>query len=188
LAGLAAASRGLAARLDDPAAVQQIWERIASFRAHKTLQYTVPELAAGTFEVTLSLREDPAAADSVEVTIPDAAPTVVINLPAESRQLTLESLDEPVAISLSTTVGWLDGQERSLQSAELLVNGVVAQAIDPARIAQFQAEVPNFLYGANIVQVTIVDELGQRATSPPITLAIVEARRACRRRFSQAGH
>lgn len=178
LASLAAESRGLTARLDQPDQVQAIWNRIGDFRLHDVFQYRPEELAGGTFGVTISLRENPDVQATTSVVISTAAPTVAINLPAESRQLTLESLEEPVDLSFSTEVSWLDGTERAIESAQLIVNGVVVQEIDVTDLDRFTAEISNFNYGPNTVQVAILDEQGLRATSPEITLTVLQGETA----------
>ncbi|MCI0397701.1 MAG: FHA domain-containing protein [Chloroflexi bacterium] len=174
LAEVAAGSRGLAARLDQPGEVQAIWSRIASFRDHTVVQYTADNVAGGDYQVVVSLQSDPNARDETTVTVPAGAPSVTINLPPESREITLPSLDTPVQLSFSTTVTWLDGVPRQLTSAELLVNGVVVQNIDVNNIERFTAQISNFQYGTNTVQVAVVDEQGRRATSPEIALVVNE--------------
>jgi hypothetical protein len=174
LSELAQATGGLYSQLDQSEGLAAIWERIASFRTHSTIQYRPDTLSGGTFDVVLSLRDDPEVQDSTSVTVPDTAPSVIINLPAESRELTLEDLEEPVALSFSTSLSWLDEVEREIVSAQLLVNGALAQEIDIRDIDQFRAEISNFSFGPNTVQVAVEDELGQQATSPAITLNVAE--------------
>jgi hypothetical protein len=176
LSDLAQATGGLHSQLNEDEGLQAIWNRIASFRTHETIQYRPENLSGGTYEVSLSLKDDPEVLDSTTVTIPISAPSVSINLPAESRQLTLENLDEPVVLSFSTTISWLDGVERELSAARLLVNGAEAQEIDIRDVDQFRAEISNFSFGPNKVQVSVEDELGQKATSPAIVLNIGEGK------------
>ena len=174
LSELAQATGGLYSQLEQAEGLAAIWERIADFRMHSTIQYRPETLSGGTFDVVLSMRDNPEVQDSISVTVPDTAPSVIINLPAESRQLTLETLEEPVELSFSTSVSWLDEVEREITSAQLLVNGAVAQDIDIRDLDQFRAEITNFSFGPNTVQVVIEDELGQQATSPALTLNVAE--------------
>jgi hypothetical protein len=174
LSQLAQATGGLHAQLGQEDALQAIWQRIGQFRTHDLIQYRPENLSGGPQEVSLALKDDSAAQDSTTVTVPASAPSVTIDLPVESRQLTLEQLDEPVMLSFSTTVSWLDGVERELTAAQLMVNGTVAQDIDVRDIEQFRAEIANFSYGPNTIQIVIEDELGQKATSPAISLDIGE--------------
>lgn len=174
LAQVAAASGGVAANLNDSAELQAIWERILAFRNHRVIQYQPENLTSGAAEVVLSLVDDPTLQATTTVTISPAAPSVTLNLPPESRQLTLESLDEPITLSLSATASWLDGVERELQNAELLVNGTVVQAVDVRDLDRFKAEISSFDYGPNTIQVRIVDEAGAQAISPAVTLTILE--------------
>jgi hypothetical protein len=85
LSQLAQATGGLHSRLDQGEDIQAIWNRIAGFRNHATIQYRPENLSGGTYDVALSLLDDPAVQDSTTVTVPDTAPGVVINLPVESR-------------------------------------------------------------------------------------------------------
>ena len=174
LSELAQATGGLYSQLDQAEGQAAIWDRIAGFRTHSTIQYRPESLSGGTFDVVLSLRDDPETQDSASVTVPNTAPSVIINLPTESRQLTLESLEEPVMLSFSTTVSWLDEVEREITSAQLMVNGAVAQEIDVRDLDEFRAEIANFSFGPNTIQVAVEDELGQKATSPSITLNVAE--------------
>ena len=174
LSQLAQATGGLHSQLDQGEGMQAIWNRIAGFRTHATIQYRPENLSGGTYDVILGLLDDPAVQDSTTVTVPNTAPSVVINLPPESRQLTLESLEEPVVLSFSTSVSWLDDVERQLTSAQLLVNGAVAQEVDVRDVDQFRAEITNFSFGPNTVQIAVEDELGQQATSPAVVLNVAE--------------
>jgi hypothetical protein len=172
LSQLAQATGGLYSQLDQAEGLEAIWNRIVALRTHNTIQYRPDNLAAGVQEVILSLKDDPAVRDSTTVTIPASAPSVTINIPDESRQLTLEDLEDPVDLSFSATVSWLDGVERQLTAAQLLVNGAVAQEINVRDLDQFRAEISNFSYGPNTVQIAVEDETGQKATSPAVTLNI----------------
>jgi predicted RNA-binding protein with TRAM domain len=174
LAQVAAESGGLAAQIEAVSEIQAIWDRIAAFRNHRVIQYIPENFSSGTFEVTLGLRSNPNVQAETVVTIASAAPSIVIDLPPEVRELTLENLDEPVSLSFSTQLSWLDGLERELKSAELIVNGTVVQEIDVRDIGRFNAEISNFNYGSNTLQVSIVDEQDNRATSPPIMLTVFE--------------
>ncbi len=172
LSQLAADSGGLSARLDEPDELQAIWNRIADFRTHTVIQYAPEDISAGDHEVVVSLRSDPNVKAVASVNVAAAAPSVVIDLPPESRNLTLPNLDEPVELTFSTSVSWLDGQDREVTGAQLLVNGVLIQEIEAEDIGRFSVEVSNFNYGPNVVQVAIMDELGQQARSPAVSLNV----------------
>jgi hypothetical protein len=174
LANVAAGSRGIAAALDEPANIQSIWGRISAFRNHTLLQYTIENLTAGEQQVVLGLANEPAVQVQTTVNVSAAAPSVVLNVPEESREITLADLETPVQLSFSASVSWLDGIQRQLTNAELLVNGTAVQSIDVNELDRFTAQIGNFVYGQNTVQIAITDEQGQQATSPSITLAIAE--------------
>jgi hypothetical protein len=169
---VAVGTGGLTATLGNTEELEAMWNRIARLRQQNIVRYTVPDLRGGDYAVVLSLRANPSIQDQTTVSVPAGAPSVVINLPPESRNLTLANLDEPVDLSFSTSVSWLDGVERSLTRAQLLVNGVVVQEVEPARVNRFNARINNFRFGENRVQISVVDDQGNRATSPEILLNI----------------
>jgi hypothetical protein len=172
LARIARESRGVAARLDQATEVEAIWDRIAAFRAHPVIHFRPETLTGGQHDVTLGLRDDPDVQAATVVSVSAAAPSVVLNVPPESRELVLEDLETPVSLSFSTTVTWLDDAERQLESAELLVNGTAVHEIDARDVDRFSAEISTFNFGPNTVQVAVVDELGQQATSPAIVFNV----------------
>jgi hypothetical protein len=174
LAELSAGSRGVSALLNSTEQVSAIWQRITAFRNHNVVEYIIDNPTGGQAEVVLSLQSKPDVRAVTTVNIPASAPSVVINLPPESRQITLANLDQPVQLSFSTTTTWLDGQQRAITSAELIVNGVAIQGIDVNRLNRFTTAITNLTYGDNTIQVAIVDEQGQRATSPEIRLTVSE--------------
>jgi hypothetical protein len=169
---VAVGTGGLTATLGNASELEAMWNRIASLRQQSIVRYTVPDLRGGDYPVVLSLRANPAIQDQTTVSVPAGAPSVVINLPPESRNLILANLDEPVELSFSTNVTWLDGVERTITRAQLLVNGVVVQEVEPARIHRFNARIDNFRFGDNRVQISVVDDQGNRATSPEIILNV----------------
>ena len=174
LTQLASETNGLSGSLEDPESLKPIWDRIGAYRNHQVIEYTPHNLLAGDNEVTLSLSDRPLLLDATVVKVSESAPSVEILLPPESREITLESLEEPVRLSFSTTVSWLDDILREVVSAELLINEVPVQEIPAGELDQFTAEISVFSYGPNEIQVKIEDELGQIATSPAIPLMISE--------------
>ncbi len=87
---VATGSRGVAAELADAAGLSTVWARIAGSRDHSWIRYNVPE-ATGAEPCrsrcdSLNNRDTMA---TTEVTISTAAPNVVINVPRESRNLTV---------------------------------------------------------------------------------------------------
>jgi hypothetical protein len=174
LADLSAATRGLSAQLAIKSQLTEIWNRIASFRDHARIRYMVSDLTGGTFPVQVSLADNRQVRAETTVTIVANMPSVVIDLPAESRSLTLPNLEEPVELRLTTTVSWLDGVERRLTAAQLIVNDTSPQSIPVENIADFTVEANNLFFGDNQIQIAVLDEQGLRATSPPLLLTINE--------------
>lgn len=174
LANIAAGSRGVAVALDESGTIGTIWNRISAFRNHSLLQYTVENLTAGEQQVVLALANEPAVQAQTTVDVSAAAPSVQLNIPEESREITLADLETPVQLSFSAAVSWLDGIDRTLTGAELLVNGTVVQSVNVDELDRFTVQVNNFVYGQNTVQITVTDDQGQQATSPSITLVVNE--------------
>ena len=169
---IAAGTLAQNARLSTAEDLQPIWEKLSSFREQTTVQYAIPEARGGDYTVELSLTNNPNISDSTVVTIPPGAPTVSIDLPEDSRSLSLPNLDQPVTLSLTTSVSWLDGVDREIETAQLLVNGLIVQDIDPGTLAKFDASLTNLTFGPNKIQIAIIDDQGSRAISPQVSLEI----------------
>ncbi|MCA9901756.1 MAG: FHA domain-containing protein [Ardenticatenaceae bacterium] len=176
LAGVAAQTGGIAVQLDNAADLPLVWNRITSFRDQARIRYTVAALEAGSFPVTVALASNPTVSAETTVEIPNNLPSVVINLPSESRTLALPNLDEAVKMQFSTAVTWLDGVERQLTAAQLRVNGV-SYDVPLEEIANFQADITSLTYGNNSVEMVVMDEQGIQATSPIIVLTVNEGAR-----------
>lgn len=176
LAGVAAQTGGIAVQLDNTADLPLIWNRISGFRDQARIRYTVTELEAGTFPVTVNLATDPTVSAETTVEIPNNLPSVVINLPTESRTLSLPDLAEPVRLQFETAVTWLDGVERELTAAQLKVNGVFYD-VAVEEVASFQADITSLTYGNNSVEMVIIDDQGIQANSPIMVLTVNEGRR-----------
>jgi hypothetical protein len=119
----------------------------------------------------LNNRDTKAVAD---VTISTAAPQVVINLPRESRAITVPSLDEPVELQLSAAVSWLDGQARDLTAARLLVNDTAVGDIPVDSLNSFTLPIPNLAFGDNRLEVEATDSQGLTSKSAPVTLTVTQ--------------
>lgn len=176
LAGIAAQTGGIAVQLDNTNDLPLVWNRITSFRDQARIRYTVTALEAGTFPVTVSLATNSAISAETTVEIPNNLPSVVLNLPTESRTLSLPDLEEPVRLQFETTVSWLDGTERELTAVQLRVNGVTYD-VAVEDVTSFQADVSSLTYGDNSVEMVIIDEQGIRANSPIVVLTVNEGPR-----------
>ncbi len=174
LAEVAADAGGAAARLDQPQTADTIFDRLMLWGRQYLVQYTVPNPQPGAYNVFLSLEDMPSVQAETTVTIEAATPVVNLNVPAESRSLTLPDLSQPVTLGFSADVSWLDGVERALLQAQLQVNGQPVGDVAPADLGRFTVEVPNLVFGSNNVQLVVLDEQELRGASPVITLEVVE--------------
>ena len=177
LQGVASGSRGLYATLDNAEGLSNIWNRIAGFRNQPRVRYFVPGLTAGNYTVELGLANDPFVKTTTSVPIPENYPRVVINLSPESSKMSLPDLEEPVGLRLGATVSWLDGVERQISRASLLVNGQIVMDIPVEEIGEFTAEIDNLVYGPNTIEIAIVDEQSLPASNPPYQLTVSEGGR-----------
>lgn len=171
---VAIGSRGVATELGSADGLASIWSRIAGFREHARVRYTVPEPASGTFPVEVSLLNNRDTRATTEVTVSTAAPSVTINLPRESRSITVPNLDEPVELQLSATVSWLDEQEREVTTARLLVNGQPVSDIPAASLSSFTIPIGNLIFGENRLEVEATDSQGFTSVSAPVILTVAQ--------------
>lgn len=174
LSSLAEQSRGVYATVTDGTTIDTIFESISAFTNHWRLSYTVPDATGGTFPVEIGLLHEPGVTAQTSVTFSGSTPQVNLNIPEGSRNLALPDLEGPVTLSFSAQVGWLDGVARSVEQAQLVVNGQVVQDIPPDSLDNFQAEISNLTFGENTVQVVIADNQGLQARSPVIRLNVTQ--------------
>ncbi len=167
-------SYGVATTLDNSDGLAEIWGHIAGFREQASVSYVIDDLTGGSYEVVLSLANDPAASDSMTVEMPDNQPQVTLILPPESDTITLPSLDEPVQIRLAATVSWLDGLEREITSIRVLVNGKDAAEVPVEEIDDFTIELTGLQYGQNTIELIVEDDQGLVATNPPTIITVSE--------------
>lgn len=174
LAEVAADSGGVAARLDQPESTDAIFSRLVALGRQYVVQYSVPSPQPGTHTVILSLEDTPSVQAETTVTVEAATPVVNLNIPPESRSLTLPELEEPVSLGFSADVSWLDGVERTLQQAQLQVNGQPIADIPPADLGRFTVEIPNLAFGSNRIQLVVLDDQNLRGASPVINLEVAQ--------------
>src|SRR5690606_37307561 len=93
------------------------------------------------------------------------------------RSLILPNLDDPVDLQLSTSVSWLDGEEREVTAANLRVNGVDTVQIPPSSLGSFRAVIPNFTFGDNRLEVVVTDSQGITSTSAPVVITVSQGER-----------
>ncbi|MCA9986225.1 MAG: FHA domain-containing protein [Anaerolineales bacterium] len=172
LQNIATQTGGVGTDLGDSALITAMYNQIASRRSQTLVRYSVDAVAGGDHTVEVSMALDPNARATATFQIPPEAPTVVLNIPPESRTLQLADINTPVTLSLSTSVSWVDGVDRELTRAELIVNGLQVQTIDPTTVANFQATINNFVYGDNSVRISVTDSAGNVATSGEVILTI----------------
>lgn len=174
LAELAANSGGIAALLLNREDWPLIWNRIGAFRTQTRLAYTAAALEPGEATVVVSLADEPTIQAETAVTIPDNIPSIVIDLPADARTLSMPSLERPLTLRFNTTLQWLDGVERTLEAAQFAVNGETVADIPVGEVNNFTVTTDQLQYGNNVVEVVVMDEQGIVARSPELILSIEE--------------
>lgn len=177
LESLAAGSGGVAVRLGNTADLAQIWSRITEFRVQTLVTYTAAALSPGEATITVALADEPSVRTETAVLVPDNIPSITIDLSADARTLSLPNVDDPVTLHFNTTLQWLDGVERTLEAAQLVVNGEIVAEIPVNTIDSFNATTDQFAFGNNSVELVVLDEQGFLARSPEIVLTVEEGAR-----------
>ncbi len=169
---LAEQTGGVFAALSESAELSNVWNQIGSGGQQVVIRYTIPELRAGTVNVEVRLANSPQIPVALTtVSVPAGLPTASLLISEESREFTLASVDEPINMRLPASVTWLDEQVRSVNQAQIWLNGQPVLDVDSAEIDQIVADVP-LIFGNNVLKLIIVDELGQQAQSPDVTLTV----------------
>ncbi len=179
LTELAAGTGGIHTQLANPESLPLIWDRIGSFRDQSRISYLATGLTGGPSTVQATLASNSNVSAETAVDVPANIPSVVIDLPPESRTLALPNLEDPTRLRFSVGVSWLDGVEREITAAQLIVNGddTVPYDIPLNSLDDFVVDVVNLTYGNNPVEAIIIDDQGMRATSAPVLLTINEGAR-----------
>ena len=179
LTNVAAGTGGVGMELSNTADLPLIWNRIGSFRDQARITAPVGSVGGGTANLEVSLAGNPDVKATTTAEIPDNVPSVTIDLPPEARALTLPSVDKPVRLRFGITVSWLDGVERQVEAAQLILNGDTSlpYEIPLDKMDNFVINAANLAYGNNTVEAVVVDDQGIRAISPVVLLTIGEGRR-----------
>jgi len=170
---LANGSNGKSFTLATSSDLLSLWEHIAQFSNQTRVQYTITDLSGGDYTAEISLVADPSVKAQTTVKVPAGAPSIVLNVSEGGRQLTLTREGEPVTLRFSTSVSWLDGVDREITSAQLIVNNI-PRPIDVSKLEQFEATIENFKFGENPVQIAIVDDQNNPATSQEVLFTVSE--------------
>ncbi len=176
LSQVAAGTRGENANLSTADQLTTLWDKIASFRDRTILRYTPSEMTSGDHTVKVSLADNPSINAETTVTLAPGAPQISLDIPADSREITLESLDQPVQLTFAATVLWPDEGERTLASAFLQVNGILAQDIDVTQIESFDVVIDSLGYGDNRFQIVAIDDQGHRVATPVVVMTILQGK------------
>jgi hypothetical protein len=174
LTQLAAGTRGETTNLATADQLTTLWDKISSFRNHTILRYTADEMTSGDHTVGVSLAGNPSISAQSTVSLAPGAPLISLDIPEDSRQMTLASLDQPVQLSFSTTTTWPDEGERTLASAFLQVNGILAQDLDVSQLDSFDVSINSLAYGDNRFQIVAIDDQGHRVATPEVVMTILE--------------
>ncbi len=174
LSQVAAGTRGETTNLATADQMTTLWDKITSFRNQTILRYTVNEMTGGDHTVEVSLAGNPSIGAESTITLVPGAPQISLDIPQDSREMTLDSVDQAVQLSFSTLVTWPEDGERTLSSAFLQVNGILSQDIDVDQIENFEAAIDSLVYGENRFQVVALDDLGHRVATPEIVITILK--------------
>lgn len=177
LRDVATGSRGVAAELADAAGLSAVWARIATLRDHSWIRYNAPEPVGGPVQVEVSLQNNRDTKATTEVMISTAAPNVVLDVPRESRAITIVDQGEPVDLQLSADVSWLDNETREIVAAQLLLNDAQVAEIPPGDLDSFRVSVPGLAIGDNRLEVAVVDSQGIASTSAPVIITVTQGDR-----------
>jgi hypothetical protein len=183
LADLAQQTGGIGRILgDESTTLDEIWQSIAASRSDSVVRYKALELAAGTFDVELSLPDTPLVpVATTSVTIPGNIPTIYFTNespldeneePTAFYNLGVATLEEAVRLHFLTESGWLDGQVRDIVAAQLVINGEPGPEIDPTQLADFSAEINGLVDGFNRIGIVIEDADGKQARTDDLLLAV----------------
>ena len=174
---VAVGSRGVAAELADAAGLTSVWTRIAGSRDHSWIRYNAPEPVGGPVPVEVSLQNNRDTKATTDVMISTAAPNVVLDVPRESRAITVVDQEDPVDLQLSAGVSWLDNETREIVAAQLLLNNAQVAEIPPADLDSFRVSIPGLVIGDNRLEVVVVDSQGITSTSAPVIITVTEGDR-----------
>jgi hypothetical protein len=172
---LAAETSGLEHTMSTTADLAPLWEIIAAFRTQNVIRYELDDLAGDEHSVEISLADNPEIRAQTALDVPEvppSAPSIVIEIPPESQKWSRSNLDDPINLSISTSISWLDGVDRQITTAQLLLNGIKVQDVDVANISQFDAEISKYAFGPNQLQLFVADDQGGRVTSLAIALTV----------------
>lgn len=179
LTNVAAGTGGVGLELSKTADLPLIWNRIGSFRDQSRVTAPAGGISGGTANLEVSLAGNPAVKATATAEIPDNVPSVTIDLPPDARAMSLPDVNDPVRLRFGITVSWLDGVERQVEAAQLILNGdtSIPYEIPVDKMDDFVINAANLRYGNNTVEAVVVDEQGIRATSPAVLLTVNEGRR-----------
>jgi hypothetical protein len=188
---LAAASNGqyvALTRNTTVASVDAVYQSINAQRLYYTVTYRSALGESGPRTITANSPTAPSAGVSGSYDIAPQPPRVSLESPAPNTTLTRDPLlntsgglvYNPVEVEVAASVAFPDGYLRSLQSAQLLIDGEVVDTIQPdadATTVQFEADLSDITTpGPNAVtlEVRVVDALGlEAAAATTLTVQVV---------------
>ena len=172
---LAAETGGGSVLLPDITGSKILWSDIVSYRDMPVVSYIPTNMTSGAADVELTLPNYPGLQPATSsVTVPGTLPSLTIDIPEDARNLSISQFTEPVSLKFPTTLRWLDEEVRSVQKAQLWLDGrVVSELEDPSQINPVTADLL-LQPGENVVQVVIIDDAGQTAQSAPLVLNVAE--------------
>lgn len=177
-------TNGLAIHMPEPEAADPLYTLFQAQGQQAELTYQSDIRQNGTHEVSVSLGN---VRDTATFELSLAAPEVSIGVPQTSVRRAGSAVDTPLALlqpavlPLTVRVAWPDGRSRGLTGVVFRVDGIdqpVGAVLSPDATGELPLpwDISGRDAGVYRLEVEVVDELGFRASAPPVEIAIEVAR------------
>lgn len=182
--GLSSPTNGLTLHMPDPESADPLYALFQAQGQQTALSYRSALREDGTHQVSVSLGN---VRDTASFDLTLAPPELSIDAPASPVRRAGSAIDtplsllQPAALPLTVRVVWPDGRPRTLSAVTFRVDGE-AQPLADATSPDGAGNLP-LLWdisardaGTYRLEVEVVDELGLRATAPPVEVTLEVSR------------
>lgn len=154
--------------------VQQLWESVGSFSQQTVISYRPTDPTPGNVPITVRLRDFPRVEALTSAQFPADQLQVELQLVNLEPNLIMPDPAAPVELSLPVAITWLDGRDRTVSTAQLLLNGNLAAEVPVSEegLSSADVSVSGMKYGPNDVVLTVMDENGNRGNSQTLVLNV----------------